>query len=243
MLSFAYLFLAMQSGPAIEHLPIDEIMARFEEAIPELSQFEANLAAELGKLGSVESDWSISGLSMSSAIQAEGKSTSDFALGEWEQGGRSVITRGDRPLAVRDEFSRYIVREYSGPISYNYYHRITGVPSQIVIHSFGSVRQIGNSECQNSEGLELISSDDWRSWTTETMLIVFSMVRATRDDTNEYCNLFRPDQKGGYQEVSYTAAGRPYVTDNSTAQKFVVTALGEASKRLFEKEINIESQD
>lgn len=237
MLPMTYLFLAMQSGLVVELLPVDEVLARFEEAIPGLKKFESELEAELGNLGPTESDWSESGLSISSAIQAEGKSTSEYALGEWELGGNAVLSRGDRPIGTPTDFFRYVVREYSGPIDYNSYHRVSGVPGQVVIHIIGTTRRIGNSECQNAEGIDLISSEEWRAWSAETMLVVFSLVRATRDDPREYCNLFRPNGKGGYQQFSYTSTGQPYISDNNAAQTFVVTALGEARKRLFENEI------
>ncbi len=240
MMPFAYLFLGIQPGPALENLPVDEVMAHFEAQMPEFKQFNAELDAELGQLGPVERGWSKSGITFSAAIEKDGKSTAEYALGEWKAGGNYVVTRGDRPLAVPEDFSRYIVREYTGPLSHNYYYRIAGVPGKVVIHSYGMAHQIGNGECQNVGGIELLSSERWQEWSGETMLVVFSLIRATRDDAREYCNIFRPVKKGEYRQFSYTSAGQPYSVGDGAKGVFVVTSLHESRKRLFLEESKAE---
>lgn len=243
MLSFAFLLVVGQAGHAVEPLPIDEVMAQFEAAIPELRQFQSETEQEIGRLGPTVSDWSESGLSMSSAIQAEGKSSLDYGLGEWQIGGHAVLTRGDRPLPAPADYYRYLVRDYVGPIDYHYYHRVVGVSTQVVIHSFGAVQKIGNSECSNGGRIEVISSEKWRNWPAETLLVVFGMLHVMRDDTREYCNLYKPNGKGGYLQVSYTSVGQPYTYSEKAPQIFVVTPLGEASERIFQKDTKMRPKD
>ena len=185
----AAVFAIIQATGATEVLPIDARMAAYEAAIPELEEIQARTEEEIGRLGPMESGWATSGISAASAITARRGNAAQHVLGEWEKGGHGVVTSGDRPLRVPQGLHRYTVREYDGSVDYHTYHRLS---PDIVIHTFGSVIKIGNAECQQTQGIELISREAWRNWSPRGALIAFSIARATRDDSRTYCIIFRP---------------------------------------------------
>jgi hypothetical protein len=170
-------------------------------------------------------------MTAASAITAGMGSAAEHVLGEWEVGGHGVVVPSDRPLAIPEGLHRYSVREYSGPVDYHTYHR--AVPG-IVFHTFGTVRRIGNAECQSVKGIEIISRESWRDWSPEAALNAFSAARATRDDPRTYCIVYRPAGSNRFQQLAYTPDGEPYIAVNEDAQQFVVTSRTEAIARILE---------
>ena len=224
---------AISQTVAVEHLPVDEVMERFEALIPSLTDQYAAVEEELEELGESEPDWSTSGLSASAAVRLGGGNIQEHVIGEWEVGGNGVYTEGDRPLTIPEGWYAYSVREYDGPVEYNYYHRLVGLSADIVIHTFGSMPTIGNAECHGSEGIQLLSSDRWQDWSGEAALVAFGGVRATRDDPRTYCTLYRQSEDGSFRQLAYSTDGRPYIAANRDAQSLVVTPRNEATTRIF----------
>lgn len=216
-----------------ENLPVDAVMERFEALIPSLTDHYAAMEEELGELGEFEPGWSTSGFSASAAIRVGGGDIEDHVIGEWEVGGNGVYTEGDLPLTIPEGWHRYSVREYSGPIEYNYYHRLAGLSADIVIHTFGSMPTIGNAECHGSEGIQLLSSERWQDWSGEAALVAFGGIRATRDDPQTYCILYRQSEEGSFRQIAYSTDGRPFIAANNDAQSLVVTLRSDASARIF----------
>ena len=220
----------VQAAGAVEPLPIDDVMAAYEAVLPGLRERETRIDAEIGAVGSVEPGWERSGISAESALIAGKGNAAEHLLGEWEVGGHGVAIPGDRPLVIDEKLRRYSVRSYSGPVDYHTYHRAA---SGIVFHTLGTVRRIGNAECQTTEGVELISRVPWQDWPAETALMVFSTARMTRDDRRTYCIIYGPVDGNRYAQLSYTPKGEPY-SGNEDPQTFVVTSRAEAVSRLFD---------
>lgn len=225
----AAVFAILQATAPSEPLPIDARMAEYEAAIPRLAEVEASTEEEIGRMGPPESGWATSGLSAASAIAGRGNAAQQV-LGEWERGVHSVRTTGEGPLAVPQELHRYSVRAYEGSVDYHAYYRLE---SGIVIHSFGTLRRIGNAECAQKQGMELIAREAWRNWPEEAAFLAFAITRATRDDPRVYCILYRPAGSGRYVQRSYTPEGRPYTAINEDGQAFVITSRAEAAARIF----------
>ncbi len=233
MIIFIPILFAMQESQPEESLPIDFVMERFDEALPELKEEMSKVEEEMGELGPNDPNWASSGFSVSGAI-AHGKGDSQLdVLGEWEVGGHGVVSNGDFQLPVPKTMQRYSVRKSNGPIEYHSYHRIDKIEADVVIHYFGSKTKIGNAECHDDSGLEVISSQPWQNWSPEVMIMTFGLTRSSRDDTRTYCNVFRPVEGGRFSQISYTPQGEPYVAVNDGAQSFVVTSRAEAARRLF----------
>jgi hypothetical protein len=221
----------LQVAGAVEALPIDERMAAYEAVVPELRENSARIESDIGRLGRREPGWETSGMSAESAITAGTGSVAEDVLGEWEIGGHGVVLPVERPLAIPQGLRRYSVRDYSGPVDYHTYHR---AEAGIVFHTFGTVRRIGNAECQTPEGIEIISRGAWRDWPTEIAIAVFSAARMTRDDPRTYCIIYRAGGSNRFSQLAYTPGGEPYITVNEGAQTFVVTSRAEATSRIFD---------
>lgn len=182
-------------------------------------------------MGPTEPDWETSGISAESAIAAGRGSAAEHVLGEWEVGGHGVVVPGDRALAIPEELRRYSVREYSGQVDYHTYHR--AAPG-IVLHTVGTVRRIGNAECQTTEGVEIISRESWQDWSSETAFAVFAAARMTRDDSRTYCIIYHPVESNRFSQLAYTPDGEPYIAVNEDGQTFIVTSRAEATSQIFE---------
>lgn len=230
-MNIALALILLQVAGEAETLPIDERMAVYEAVIPGLRGRAAQIEADIGRLGPVEPGWEMSGLTTESAISAGPGGVESHVLGEWEVGGHGVVVSGDRPLATPEGLHRYSVREYSGPVDYHTYHRSE---RGIVFHSFGTVRRIGNAECQASLGIEILSQASWQDWPIETAISVFSTARMTRDDPRTYCVVYNPIEGNRFAQMAYTPAGEPYISVNEDAQAFAVTSRADATSRLFE---------
>ena len=228
MIIAAALAIAWAADPA-ETLPIDRSMASFEAADPGLRQALSRIEEEVWRLGPTEPGWATSGLSAGAAIAGSGN-TVDHVLGEWEQGGHGVVVPADRPLDVPGGWHRYSVRGFDGPVDYHIYHRV--MPG-IVIHTFGATTRIDNAECRRTPGMELIAQDSWQGWPTDTTFVVFTAVRALRDDPRTYCTMYRPAADRRLGQVTYTVEGQPYLAVNEDPQPFTVTPRAVATTRMF----------
>jgi len=227
MMISAIVLSILQTTAVVEPLPVDEQMATYEATYPGIG---AEVPADLYRLGPAEADWSTSGLSATSAIAARQGDAEQFVLGEWVKGGHGVSSPGDRPLRPPSDFRRYSVRDYEGAIDSHYYYRLA---PGIVIHTFGSVRSVGNASCSRTQGIEMISRDRWQDWPEEIAVVAFGVVRLTRDDSRTYCTVYSPTRDGGFRQLAYTPEGQPFLVVNNDAQVFTITTRAEATRRMF----------
>lgn len=229
---------------AAEHrLPIDEYMAAMEAAVPELRGQYATIEEEISELGEIEPNWATSGISTITAIELRDGDIQQDVIGEWEVGGHGAYISGGLPLPIPPDWYRYSIREYDGPVEYNHYYRLAGVPANIVIHTFGTASRIGNAECQRSEGMELFSSEPWQDWPAEAAIVAFGGSRSLRDDPRVYCTLYQIREHGGFRQLAYTREGRPYIAVNSDTRGFVITPRKLAIERIFAVENSLPIDD
>ena len=222
------------AGSVASDLPLDEVMAYYEENIPGLAELEQEIESEIEQKGDFEPGWETSGLSASMVIAQSGRDPSSFVIGEWEVGGHGVVVPGSDPLSGNEDLLKYEIRGYDGPTEYHSYHQLLGVNGTIVIHTYGARNLRGNASCTGATtGITLYSSLPWEEWDAQTSLTAFGMAKWTRDDSRVYCNLYRPDGKGGYHQISYAPDGRPFAFLNSDPQSFEVTDRKVASERIF----------
>ena len=221
--------LALGADPP-EALPIDERMAAYERALPELRALQAEIDAETDRVGLPEPGWSTSGSTTAAAITA-GNGTPDRHVLQRQRDDRpSVLVAGDRALAVPPSYRRYRVRDYSGPVDCHSYSQLA---PGIILHRFGASQRIGNADCRRTQGLELLSSTQWHAWSAEHAFTAFTITEWSRDDRRTYCTLFRPALDGAVTEEAFTTEGRPFPPGEGPTPTFLVTSREVAARRLF----------
>lgn len=213
-----------------EPLPVDERMAAYERALPTLRAMQAEIDAETDRVGPPEPGWSTSGSTTAAAIIA-GNGTPDRHVLQRQHDTRpSVLVAGDNALAVPSSYRRYAVRSYTGPVDYHSYSRLA---PGIILHRFGASQRIGNADCRRTQGLEVLSSMEWRAWSGEHAFTAFTMAEWSRDDPRTYCMLFRSARNAGVTEEAFTIEGRPFLPGEGPPPTFVITSRDAAARRLF----------
>lgn len=215
-----------------EALPVDQILEQFERDDPGIQELEAVFDAELDKVGPAEANWSVSGISAPAAVAAAKPSVVNPVLGEWRIGGNGVVTEGNEPLDVPTQLHRYSIENFHGKVDYHTYHRLAGISETIVVHTYGTIKKVGNAECQVTMGSEIISSLPLSSWSSDTTLTALLLARFVRDDPRTYCIIYRATVDGGYEQLAYTPEGQLY-NGAVPAQIFFNTPRSEAAARIF----------
>ncbi len=224
---------ALLSGGAAATLPVDKVMEEYEAAIPEIRTALDAANKEINELGPVDLSWSDQGLAVASAIATGDGTPQTHVLGEWEIGGHSAKVSGDLPFDIPGPMQRYSIIPHEGSSDYHSYYRLHSLTDHIVLHFRGTVTKIGNAECHQTTGIDVLSSTAWEQWSDEIRLSAFSAIRGTRDDQNTYCYVYHPLDDGRFIQTAFSQEGRPYIFINSDPRAFAVTSREEAHWRVF----------